>query len=518
MIDLGGFSISFAQRNTMVAVLIIYSVIIVGLGIFVKVSSNKKKDNKFASYMTGGGNLNAFELAMLTVTGALAGGTMVGSPGLSYGVGLAAMLPVYTGFAMTLGILGISGRKTAIVAHRVGATSPVQLLRHRYQSRVLAWVLMAAVVTFGITQSSSNLMIAARLFTAVTGASSYTIGLAIAVIAILVYTLSGGIKSLAKVSVIQGTLMVVIVLVLAFRQNGAAAAQYGSVEAAVKAVAEATPSMTSFQTWTPLFIMGMMLLYSVTVFTLPASIQGNFTYSSTKSYKRAIIIGIISITVLHLCMTGGSVLTKALNPNLEIPDYSVVYLATSLLPSGIAGLAICACFAAVQSTVAALLVVASASLVKDVIQTDINPNMDDKTVQRVNLVVTLIIAAVAIIIGVRPSEFTQLLNTFSTAGMMVVYLWPFFLGLYWKGATKAGAIVGAASGFIGYVVFTLIQRHAADFWNSIGNPHAFVPALIVSLILMVIVSKVTKKVPYGVAEVWFSSDYDEEFAHKFDLK
>lgn len=125
----------------MVIVVLLYSVLIVGLGIWVKYVSNRNKDNALSGYLTGGGGLSAFEIAMFTVTSALAGGTMVGGPGLSYGFGFGSIVAVYCGFAMNITILGTVGKKIAIVGHRIGAMTPFQLLRHRYQSKALVIIL-----------------------------------------------------------------------------------------------------------------------------------------------------------------------------------------------------------------------------------------------------------------------------------------------------------------------------------------------------------------------------------------
>ncbi len=125
MIDLGGFSISYQQRNMMILVVVVYSIVIVGLGLWVKKAQKKDKASSLAGYLTGGGGLNAFEISMFTETSALAGGTMVGGPGLSYGFGFVSIVAVYCGFAMNLTILGTIGKKIAIVGHRINAMTPL---------------------------------------------------------------------------------------------------------------------------------------------------------------------------------------------------------------------------------------------------------------------------------------------------------------------------------------------------------------------------------------------------------
>ncbi len=520
MIDLGGFSISFAQRNSMVMIVILYTIVIVGLGLWVKWISNQRKDNTLASYLTGGGGLNAFEVAMFTVTSALAGGTMVGGPGLSYGFGYGSILAVYCGFAMNITMLGTVGKKTAIVGKRIHATTPLQLLRHRYQSKALVIVLAISFILFATAQSASNLMVAAKLFTAITGANSYLIGLLIAIVAIVIYTLSGGVKSLARVCVVQGVLMLASVLVLCLRQHGAINAQFGSIQAAMESVAQIKGSMLLANTWTPMYSISLSLAYGWVMFALPVAIQGNLTYNSSKVVSRSIIISLIVTTLLHLCMTGGAVLTFALNPNLTQPDYSVVYLATTLLPSGIAGFVVAGCFAAVQSTVATVLMLIAAAVAKDLYHDVINPNASEKTVSRLNTIMLIIVSLATVIIGMFPSDFTQILNVFASSGLNLTFLVTLLFGLYWRKATATGAIAASAGGVAAYIIFYFWSRGAgAEFWrNVLNNPHPLTPALVVSFILMLVFSPLGKKVPLGVAEVWFGEDYEEKYALQYNAE
>lgn len=519
MIDLGGFSITYGQRTQMVAVLLVYSVLIIGLGIWVKKINAGNKSNKFASYLVGDSSFNSFEIAMFTVTTALAGGTMVGGPGLSYGFGFVSILSVFAGFAMNLTILGTIGKKVAIVGRRIHALTPLQLLRHRFQSKTLTYILGLALIIFTTTASASNLMIAAKLFTAITGVSSYFIGLFIAIIAIIIYTMSGGIKSLGRICVVQGILMVIVVTLLCVREYSAVADKFGSIQAAMETVAIQNPTLVRADTWTPFYSFGLSLLYGWSCFASATAVQGNLVYNSTWKMARAIIIGVICTTVIHFAMTGSAVLTYALNPNLEQPDYSVVYLASSLLPGSVAGFAIAACFAAVQSTVAAQLLLIAAAVSKDIYKDCMKPDLSEEKLTRLNNVVLLLVSTIAVIIGLFPTTFTQFLNIFAGGGNTIAIMMPILFGLYWRNATASGAVASSLGGMVSYVCFYLLSVKMTDFWrNTLGNPHPLLMAMIVSFFLMIVVSKCTKKVPLGICEVWFGEDYDESFCNQYDCK
>lgn len=519
MLDLGGFSISLSTQNTIVWVVVIYSVVIVALGLFVKYQRKKNSQNRLSSFLTGGGGLGSFEVAMVSMTFGLAGGTMISGPGLTYGSGFISAVAVYAGMIGAFATFGNIGKKVAIVGKRLHASTVIQMLHHRFQSKKLVFLLAFGMVLFVIPKLSSQLMVAAKLFATLTGSNSYLIGILIATVATVIYTLSGGLKAIAKVCVFQGVLMIFVVVLLVFRQYDTAIEMFGSVENAYRYVAEIKPSMLQADVWTPMYTLGMCLLYGWASFAQPGAIHTALTYRSPRAFSRAIVISVLCGSFIQFGLTGSSVLTYALNPNLTQPDLAVVYLSTTMLPDVLAGFAIIACFAAVQSTVSGLLLVTAASICKDVYKECIRPDASEKTVSRINGAAVVLLSVLAILISLHPTKFTQLLNTFSGAGLDIVFIAPLMFGVYWKNATEKGAQWSVIGGLSAYIVGYVLQRYVPEFWSSVmGNIHPIIPGLVLSAVLMILVSRKTKKVPLGICEVWFSDEYEEEFCSMYDLK
>lgn len=96
--DLGGFTIARSTSVTMLLIFSVYSIIIVGFGFYVKAQARKGGSDNLTSFLTGGGNIGAFSIAMIAATNAMSGGSMVAAPGLSYAVGFASPLIYYSGF------------------------------------------------------------------------------------------------------------------------------------------------------------------------------------------------------------------------------------------------------------------------------------------------------------------------------------------------------------------------------------------------------------------------------------
>ena len=148
--DLGGFSISASTSRTMLVIFAVYTVVIVGFGFYIKYQSRKGSKDGLASFLTGGGGLGAFAIAMIAATNSMAGGTMVSAPGLGYAVGFTAALVYYAGFLAAAYGLGSVGRKVAILRDRTGAVTFQQLLGLRFQSKKVVAAL-ALTGAFGLT-------------------------------------------------------------------------------------------------------------------------------------------------------------------------------------------------------------------------------------------------------------------------------------------------------------------------------------------------------------------------------
>lgn len=126
-----GFDISPKTIITIVAVFILYSIMVVGLGAFVKYSERKQsEDQKLKDFLTGGGSLGPIAVGMLTFTGMMSAGGAVGGPGTGYSIGFTWAVAVWSGYIFG-GLVPLTvGKKIAIMSKRTGAMSLISLFKH----------------------------------------------------------------------------------------------------------------------------------------------------------------------------------------------------------------------------------------------------------------------------------------------------------------------------------------------------------------------------------------------------
>src|SRR5262249_43669393 len=116
------------------------------------------------------------------------------------------------------------------------------------------------------------------------------------------------------------------------------------------------------------------------------------------------------------------------------------------------GLILAAPYAAAMSAVAGFLLLMSSSLVRDIYQRNINPDVSPRQVRRITYLTTAVVGIIVTLAALWPPDFLQYLIIFTGAGMAFTYLAPTVLALYWRGATRQGALAALLTGFLSVAI------------------------------------------------------------------
>lgn len=513
--DLGGYIIQASSQKTMLLIFIVYTVFVIGLGLYIK-NADKKESGKLADYITGGGKMNSLEIAMIFACSAMAGGAMIGSAGLGYNSGYIFGACLLTCFIGTFTIMGTIGKKYAIMKRRLHASTVSQLLYHRYQSKTVSLILIVVAVGVMMSASSAQVITAAKIFDAMTG-GGYMVGLVVTIAAVGLYSMTGGVKSLAKVCVIQGGVMLVAVLAIAFSQHYALAEEFGSATAALEMINRTDAAFLSANQWTPLYTLGVCVVNGWAVMGYPTNLQTAMYYDNQKTLNRAVIIGCAVYVVIQGLIPESGVLARILNPELLNSDWATVFNASALLPDWLGGIVFCGIFAAIQSTIASYLVYSAAALSMDAYKTILKQDASDRQVKNVRMGIFMVLIVINVIVALYPPSIVMFMIMYGTGLMGGCYILPAVGGLFWKRATAGGALASAIFGSAGYVIASLLASQAW-YQNALGNIHPMLISIICSALGFILVSAVTKKIPLGVYKVWFCEEYDERFTEVYNAE
>jgi sodium/pantothenate symporter len=171
---------------------LIYSLVLIGIGIYTYRAIRETKADKFVEeFYAGGRGLGALVIALLIAAGMASAGTFIAGPGMCYEYGLSWVHLNNLQMFMNLMLLGVIGIPVGISARRVKAATFLDLIKARYENRTI--VILLAILTFVllVPYMSTQFVGAARVIAQMTGVN-YMTGLLLGAVVVIVYTVAGG--------------------------------------------------------------------------------------------------------------------------------------------------------------------------------------------------------------------------------------------------------------------------------------------------------------------------------------
>lgn len=479
--------------NIMILVpMIVYLLLMFGIAIYTsKLSSNS--GSFMEEYFIGGRSMGGFVLAMTLIATYSSASSFVGGPGVAYSLGygwiLLAMIQVPTAF-LTLGVLG---KKFAIISRKINAVTVTDYLKARYDNKFIVISTSIAMIVFFAASMVAQFIGGAKLFEAVTG-YSYVVGLIIFGVAVVIYTTIGGFRAVAITDAIQGIVMVLATVFLLYAIINTGGGMENITSKMLISNPEALTPTAGGKIPIP-FILSFWVLVGFAVLGLPQTTVRCMGFKDSKSLHRAMVIGTVVVGFLmlgmHLVGAIGAYVVPGLSGDGAIPGITV-----SVLPPVLAGIFIAGPLAAIMSTVDSMLILSSASIIKDLYLNYGKGNIEEKYIDRISFITTGVIGAVVFVFALKPPSIIVWINLFAFGGLEAAFLWPTILGLYWKKANATGAILSIVFGIGSFFIFTIYKI------KPLGM-HQIVPTLIVALLAFIIGSVFGKETDKKTLELFW---------------
>lgn len=482
-----------SKNTSILLILIFYLALNMGIGIW---ASRKKSSGKFINnYFIGGRSMGGLVLAMTLVATYTSASSFLGGPGLSSSWGLTqcwvAAIQIGTAF-LTLGVMG---KKLAIISRKIHAVTITDYLSARYNSPIVVILCSVCLVVFFITQMVAQFIGGATLMQSVTGLS-YTQGLMLFAFIVILYTAIGGFKAVVATDTLQGIIMTIGSFLLIFFIISAGGGM-ANITATLDSInpgwdilgkGAAGEGIKALQ---PGYIISFWVLVGVAVMGLPQTAVRCMGFKDTKSMHRAMLYGtvVVGILMIGTHFAGALALPLVSDAGLKSTDAVIPYVVMNYMPTWAAGLFLAAPLAAVMSTVSSLLILASATIVKEVLVKYVwKDNKNEKLIPKISYLFTLLIGLVALIIAISPPSIIVWINLFAMGGLEATFFWALIGGLYWKKGSKYCCYGSIISG-----VFTFV------FFNQVKilpyNIHEIVPAIIISGIVYYIIGRIRNEEP-----------------------
>lgn len=452
--------------NWWIVWLVVFIVGILGLGIYYGTKIKTSDDFVMANF-----SLGFFPICGSIVATALGASAIIGASGKGFTMGMSwftANLP-YVFFSIFLAIaLGATIRKLKLY------TVPDLFVRRFGKAAGLIPAIVISILymtpTFGMQIVGMGSILTSIIGMPLTSAMLF--GFAICVI----FTLMGGLPSVAWTDAVQSILIVVGLIVLFFLGLH----HVGGINVVL---AETPAELKSFFGISKTEMLNYLVIFGPFYLVWQTTWQRLAAARTEKIAVRAVSAGYILCAVVGLFAVGIGIIARLSLPANTVPDLVYTNFMTTIAHPAIGGLFMVSLFAAVLTGATSFLLSGAANISKDIYQQWISPNASDQKVLKVS---RLSVAGMAFL-GLGVALFIKDIITIYTYALSlsaVTLVMPVMAAMFWKRATKAGVITS----IIGSFIFVLI-------WNFIGRPfdlHEIIPGMAISFLLLVGVSLATK--------------------------
>ena len=197
----------------------------------------------------------------------------------------------------------------------------------------------------------------------------------------------------------------------------------------------------------------------------------------------AIFIGVVGLGVVN----AGNM------EALEDSERVIIALTNILSQNGflaavLGGVILAGILAATMSTADSQMLVAASGVSENIVQDFFGKKLTEKQSLMVARATILVIAAIGLFLARDPNSSVFGIVSFAWAGMGAAFAGVMICALFWKRTTLQGALAGMVSG--GAMVF--IWKYAVRPMGGILDIYELLPAFLVSLAMIIVVSLATK--------------------------
>ncbi len=492
-------------------VMVLYMAIVIGIGLYYAKRANANTEN----YFIGGRSLGPWVTAMSAEASDMSGWLLMGLPGLAYWSGLA------DAFWTALGLLVGTYINWKMVAKRLHGYSVINksitipdFLSSRFKEQKKYIMVIAAIfiLAFFTVYAASCFVTVGKLFNHLFG-YSYVSMMIMGAIFVVIYTFLGGFLAESVSDTMQGIVMItVLVLVL-----GISIVNGGGPSSIAENIKDFPGFLEFFTSASPEIKEGVQQVSSsrIPLFADPKT-YGFLSIISTLSWGLG-YFGVPQVLLRFMAIRKNSELTqsrriattwcaislfaavsigligRALFP-VELSSASeaesiFIIMATRLLPTVFAGIAMAGILAATISSSDSYLLIASSAVAKNIYQGIFKKEAADKEVMKVTRITLIIVSLIGVFIALDEASIIFTIVSFAWAGFGAT-LGPIMLfSLFWKRTTREGAIAGMLVGGITVFVWNLLIKPLGGVFGI----YELLPAFVLSCIAILVVSLMTKE-------------------------
>ncbi|MDD3057927.1 MAG: sodium/proline symporter PutP [Sphaerochaeta sp.] len=453
-----------------------------------------RKTKSTSDYFLGGRSIGPWFTALSAEASDMSGWLLMGLPGLAYFTGLQEAFWTAVGLLVGtyLNWLLVAKRMRKYTIHAKDSITIPEFLTNRFhdKSKVLQTISSVIILVFFVVYTASGFLACAKLFTAVFGMNYYA-ALILGVVVILGYTLLGGYLAVVATDFLQGSLMFVALvatgLIALFAIGGPA---HTFTELAKFGEHFINPFITPPGTTYGFLQILSALAWGLGYFGMPHILIRFMSIRSNAEVKTSRRIAMVWVTLAMAAALLVGVVGKIFLLPLEYASQSAaesVFIASmqKIFPTFIAGFFLCAILAASMSTADSQLLVASSAFSKDVYKAILRKDASDKETLLVSRITVVVITIIAIFLAMDPNSSIFDVVSYAWAGFGATFGPVILASLFWRKATKNGAVAAMVGGFLTVIIWKQLSGGLFDVYELL-------PGFIIASILMIVFSLLDK--------------------------
>ncbi len=480
--------------------IVAYMCLLIGVGFY-----NSKKNSTSEDFYLGGRRMGALVVAMSAEASDMSSWLLMGLPGVAYLTGIADAFWTAAGLAIGTYLNWLfTSRRLRRYSEKIDAITVPNFFAKRFhdEKNIITAISAVIIVVFFIPYVASGFAACGKLFNSLFGLD-YMTGVIVFSIIIVIYTIMGGFTSVATNDLIQSIVMSIALISIvtfgvssaggfgAVMDNAKSLPGYFSLSAIHDAVAgSAVPysalSAVSLLAWgigyfgMPHILVRFMAIEDENKLVLSRRVASIWV---TIAMGVAIFIGVVGLGVVN----AGNM------EALEDSERVIIALTNILSQNGflaavLGGVILAGILAATMSTADSQMLVAASGVSENIVQDFFGKKLTEKQSLMVARATILVIAAIGLFLARDPNSSVFGIVSFAWAGMGAAFAGVMICALFWKRTTLQGALAGMVSG--GAMVF--IWKYAVRPMGGILDIYELLPAFLVSLAMIIVVSLATK--------------------------
>jgi SSS family solute:Na+ symporter len=385
----------------------------------------------------------------------------------------------------------VLARRTRRMTQNLDTMTMPEFLQERYGARHLKPLAAAIIFFFLLPYSASVFKGLGHLFEAVFHIS-YDVALLLMIGFTGIYLVLGGYFAIAMTDLIQGAVMfigAIAMVLVVYSRGGSVITTLGQISQnyAAHIPPQAQPSLMT--------ILSVVFMTSFGPWALPQMVQKFYAIKDEGMIKRATVVTTIFSAVIgfsaylvgtsaHVFFTPDSLpktASGAINFDLIVP-----LLLTRLLPELLLAVILLLVLSASMSTLSSLVLVSSSSVAIDLYPGRVEEGTGkDRSIAMMRFLSALFVI-VSYFISRYQFDVIVTLMSLSWGAVAGSFGAAFIYGLFWKGATKAGAYAGMLSGLLAEILLFYLLGPAQ-------SPLAASLAMLIPFAVLPLVSAFTQK-------------------------